>query len=235
NSGMAALAMAIVMGKRKGYGKKAMFPHNIPLTLVGVGLLWIGWFGFNAGSAMKANESASMAFLATQLATAAAVICWVFTEWAVKGKPTILGMASGAVSGLVAITPAAGYVSPGHAVVIGALAGVLCYFGVLAKQWIGYDDSLDVFGIHAVGGAFGSLATGFFASKAIGGTDGWLYGNAAQMGSQVTAVLAIGAFSFFATFIIASIMNLVMYLRVPEEDELTGTDTAIHGEAGYNL
>jgi Amt family ammonium transporter len=235
NSAAAALACALIVGKRKGYGTAPMMPHNLTLTLLGAGLLWFGWFGFNAGSALKANEGAAMAFVVTHMATAAAAMSWVFAEWIIKGKPTTLGVASGAVAGLVAITPAAGFVSPVPAVILGAVAGVLCYLAVLAKSSLGYDDSLDVVGIHGVGGTWGALATGLFASKAIGGTDGLFYGNAAQMGPQIVAVLATILYSFVVSAIILYVIKAVMGLRVSEEDEQAGVDTSVHGEAGYNL
>lgn len=235
NSAAAALACALIVGKRKGYGTAPMMPHNLTLTLLGAGLLWFGWFGFNAGSALKANEAAAMAFVVTNMATAAAAMSWVFAEWIIKGKPTTLGVASGAVAGLVAITPASGFVGPVPAVILGAVAGVLCYLGVLAKSSLGYDDSLDVVGVHGVGGTWGALATGLFASKAIGGTDGLFYGNAAQMGPQIVAVLATIVYSFVVSAVILYIIKAVMGLRVSEEEEMAGVDTSVHGESGYNL
>ena len=235
NSAAAALACALIVGKRKGYGTAPMMPHNLTLTLLGAGLLWFGWFGFNAGSALAANESAAMAFVVTHMATAAAAMSWVFAEWILKGKPTTLGVASGAVAGLVAITPAAGFVGPVSAVILGAVAGVVCYLAVLAKGPLGYDDSLDVVGIHGVGGAWGAIATGLFACKAIGGTDGLFFGNAGQLGIQVVAVLATIAYSFIVSAIILYIVKAVVGLRVTDEDEVAGVDTSVHGEAGYNL
>lgn len=235
NSGIAALACALIVGKRKGYGTAPMMPHNLTLTLLGSGLLWFGWFGFNAGSALAANQSAAMAFVVTHMATAAAAISWVFTEWAVKGKPTTLGVASGAVAGLVAITPAAGFVGPVSSVIIGALAGAVCYFAVLAKASFGYDDSLDVVGIHCVGGIWGALATGLFAAKEIGGTDGLFFGNASQFGIQIVAVVATLIYSFVVSAIILMIVRSIVGLRVAEEEEVVGVDTSVHGEAGYNL
>lgn len=235
NSGVAALACALIIGKRKGYGTAAMMPHNLTLTLLGAGLLWFGWFGFNAGSALAANQSAAMAFVVTHMATAAAAMSWVFAEWIVKGKPTSLGVASGAVAGLVAVTPAAGFVGPVSAVILGAVAGVICYLAVLAKGPLGYDDSLDVVGIHGVGGTWGAIATGLFACKAIGGTDGLFFGNPGQLGTQIVAVLATIIYSFVVTAIILSIVKALMGLRVTEEEEVAGVDTSVHGEAGYNL
>ena len=237
NAGVAALACALVLGKRKGYGTAPMMPHNLTLTLLGAGLLWFGWFGFNAGSALKADEGASMAFVVTHMATAAAAMSWVFAEWIIKGKPTTLGVASGAVAGLVAITPASGYVGPISSVIIGAVAGVVCYLAVLLKTPLGYDDSLDVVGVHGVGGAWGAIATGLFASKAInsGAADGLFFGNPGQLWIQIVAVLATIVYSFVVTLIILYVIKAIMGLRVAEEDEMAGVDTSVHGEAGYNL
>ncbi len=237
NAGVAALACALVIGKRKGYGTAAMMPHNLTLTLLGAGLLWFGWFGFNAGSALKADAGASMAFVATHMATAAAALSWVFAEWIIKGKPTTLGIASGAVAGLVAITPASGYVGPVSAVILGAVAGVVCYLAVLAKAGLGYDDSLDVVGVHGVGGAWGAIATGLFASKAInaGGANGLFFGNPGQLWTQIVAVLATIIYSFVVSLIILYIVKAIVGLRVTDEEEVAGVDVATHGEAGYNL
>lgn len=237
NAGVAALACALVVGKRKGYGSVAMIPHNLTLTLLGAGLLWFGWFGFNAGSALTAGESASMAFVVTHMATAAAALAWVFAEWIIKGKPTTLGVASGAVAGLVAITPASGFVGPISSVFIGIGAGVFCYLAVLAKASLGYDDSLDVVGVHAVGGIWGALATGLFACKAINpnGADGLFFGNAAQLGIQILAVVATIVYSLVVSLILLYIVKAIMGLRVSEEEEVAGVDTSVHGEAGYNL
>src|SRR5207247_2539475 len=192
SSGVSALICAIVLGKRRGYGHQPMQPHNLPMTVMGAGLLWFGWFGFNAGSALEANALAVSAFLATNTGAAAAALGWMFTEWMTRGKPTVLGAASGAVAGLVAITPASGYVGPVSSIVIGGLAGFLCYSACNLKSKLGYDDSLDVVGVHGVGGTWGALATGLFASKVIndGGADGLFYGNPAQLWSQIVAVVA---------------------------------------------
>jgi Amt family ammonium transporter len=205
--------------------------------LLGVGLLWFGWFGFNAGSALKADGTAAMAFVVTHMATAAAALSWVFAEWVIKGKPTTLGVASGAVAGLVAITPASGFVGPVSSVIIGAVAGVLCYLAVLAKRPLGYDDSLDVVGVHGVGGAWGAIATGLFASKAINpnAADGLFFGNAAQLWTQIVATLATLAYSLIVTLVILYLIKAVIGLRVSEEDEVVGVDTAAHGETAYNL
>jgi len=237
NAGVAALACALVLGPRKGYGTSPMMPHNLTLTLLGAGLLWFGWFGFNAGSALTAGTGASMAFVVTHMATAAAALSWVFAEWIIKGKPTTLGVASGAVAGLVAITPASGFVGPVSSVIIGAVAGVVCYLAVLAKGPLGYDDSLDVVGVHAVGGIWGALATGLFASKAINeaGSDGLFFGNAAQLGTQALAVAVTIVYSFVISLVILYVVKAIMGLRVGEEDEVAGVDTSVHGETGYNL
>lgn len=237
NAGVAALACALVVGKRKGYGTTAMIPHNLTLTLLGAGLLWFGWFGFNAGSALTAGESASMAFVVTHMATAGAALAWVFAEWIIKGKPTTLGVASGAVAGLVAITPASGYVGPISSVFIGIGAGVFCYLAVLAKGPLGYDDSLDVVGVHTVGGIWGALATGLFASKAINpnAADGLFFGNAAQLGIQIVAVAVTIVYSLVVSLILLYIIKAFMGLRVADDEEVAGVDTSVHGEAGYNL
>lgn len=237
NAGVAGLACAIVLGKRKGYGTTAMPPHNLTLTLLGAGLLWFGWFGFNAGSALAASEGAAMAFVVTHMATCAAALSWVFAEWIIKGKPTTLGVASGAVAGLVAITPASGYVGPVSSVIIGGVAGVVCYLAVLAKGPLGYDDSLDVVGVHAVGGAWGAIATGLFASKLINSNaaDGLFFGNPAQLWPQIVAVGVTIIYSFVVSLVILYVVKAIMGLRVAEEDEMVGVDTSVHGEAGYNL
>ncbi len=235
NSGAAALACALIIGKRKGYQTVPMMPHNLTLTLLGAGLLWFGWFGFNAGSALAANASASNAFVVTHMATAAAAMSWVFAEWILKGKPTTLGVASGAVAGLVAITPAAGFVGPVSSVILGAAAGVICYLACLAKSKLGYDDSLDVVGIHGVGGTWGALATGLFACKEIGGTNGLFFGNPGQLLTQIEAVLATIVYSFVVSIIILYVVKAITGLRITEEEEVVGADTSVHGETGYNL
>jgi len=235
SSGVSALAACVYLGKRKGYPSEPMPPHNLPMTLLGAGLLWFGWFGFNAGSELAADAAASSAFVVTQIATGAAVLGWVGTEWYHRGKPTILGAASGAVAGLVAITPACGFVGPLSSIVIGGAAGALCYFAVVAKSRFGYDDSLDVFGVHGVGGTLGALATGLFASSAIGGTDGLFFGNPGQFGIQLVSVAAAWIYSFIVTFIILKILDATMGLRVSEEEEVQGLDLTQHGEAGYSM
>jgi Amt family ammonium transporter len=237
SSGVSALAAALVIGKRLGYGTAPMPPHNLPLTVLGASLLWVGWFGFNAGSALAAGGLATSAFVVTNTATAAAVLSWMFAEWVAKGKPTVLGAASGAVAGLVAITPASGFVGPLAAIVIGVGAGVFCYSACDLKARLGYDDSLDVVGVHGIGGTWGALATGLFATKAINaaGADGLFFGNPAQLKAQAIAVVATWAFAFFGTLIILGVLNAIMGLRVTEEEERTGLDLSQHRENAYVL
>lgn len=237
NCGVAALAAALVVGKRKGYGTKAFIPHNLTLTLLGVGLLWFGWFGFNAGSRLAADGVAGNAFLTTHTAAAMGALSWVFAEWILKKKPTTLGLASGAVAGLGSITPACGFVGTGSALIIGAVAGVICYFAVLVKDRLGYDDSLDVVGIHGVGGVWGTLATGLFASKLINesGSDGLFFGNAGQFGIQLVGVFSTAAYSFIVTVVILYVVKAIMGLRVSRDEEDAGVDTSAHGEVGYNF
>jgi Amt family ammonium transporter len=243
NAGVAGLVGAIVLGKRLGYGKEALTPHSLTLTMVGASLLWFGWFGFNAGSALEANGSAALAFLNTYLATACAVVAWTFTEWLVKGKPSMLGAASGAVAGLVAITPAAGNVGIPGAFVIGLAAGVVCLWGVTGlKKMIGADDSLDVFGVHAVGGILGALLTGIFNAPSLGGpgvvTD-LVTGatGAAEIGSQfliqAKAVLLCVVWCAVVSFIAFYLVKLTIGLRVTEEEEREGLDITAHGERAY--
>ena len=236
-SGVSGLVIALMIGKRKGYGSEVMLPHHLPMTVLGAGLLWFGWFGFNAGSALGANEIASNAFVVTHVSAAAATVSWVLAEWLMHGKPTVLGAASGCIAGLVSITPAAGFVSPLSAVAIGLLGGVICYLSVsVVKAKLGYDDSLDAFGVHGVGGAWGALATGLFASKAVNeaGADGLLFGNAAQFTNQLIGVAASILFAAVMTFVIIKIMGLVMDLRVSEAQEMQGLDLSEHGERGYS-
>ena len=237
NSGIAALAAALVIGKRKGYGHEPFHPHNLPMTIMGAAILWFGWFGFNAGSALGANGLAVSAFVTTHIAAAAATFSWVFTEWMYRGKPTTLGAASGCVAGLVAITPAAGFVGPVSALIIGLAAGVLCYFAIFLKHKLGYDDALDVVGVHGVGGTFGALATGLFASKAINeaGNNGLFFGNPALFGTQAIAVGVTLVYSFVVTIIILKVLDWTMGLRVEDEDEVAGLDLSQHSEVGYNL
>ncbi|MFH1136680.1 MAG: ammonium transporter [Pseudomonadota bacterium] len=236
SSGASALAAVLVIGKRKGYPHDAFIPHNLPMTILGAGLLWFGWFGFNAGSALAANGLAASAFVATHLAAAAAAVSWTAAEWRHRGQPTTLGAASGAVAGLVAITPAAGFVGPMSSLIIGLAAGVICYGGIMLKGKFGYDDSLDVVGIHGVGGAFGALATGLFASESIGGVNGLFFGNPAQLGIQALSVAATIIFCFVMTLIILKVVGaLTGGLRVSLEDEVKGLDLSLHSETGYQL
>ncbi len=237
SSGVSALVCAIVLGKRRGYGHQPMQPHNLPLTVMGAGLLWFGWFGFNAGSALEANGLAASAFLATNTGASAAALGWMFTEWAMRGKPTVLGAASGAVAGLVAITPASGYVGPLSSMVIGAVAGALCYTACNFKSRFGYDDSLDVVGVHGVGGTWGALATGLFASKAINdaGADGLFFGNPGQLWTQGMAVVSTIILAVVLTWVILKIVDAVVGLRVSDEDEAAGLDLSQHSETAYAL
>jgi Amt family ammonium transporter len=235
SSASAALAAALVIGKRKGFGKRSFLPHNLPMTMIGTALLWFGWFGFNAGSALAANGLAGNAFVTTHIAAATAMLAWVFAEWKFHGKPTTLGAASGAVAGLVAITPAAGFVGIVPSVIIGLGAGVLCYLGVSLKARFGYDDSLDVVGIHGVGGIWGALATGLFASQAINsaGFNGLFYGNPGQLWIQFVSVVATCTFSFVVTYVLLKIVNAIVPIRVTDEEEEAGLDVAIHSESAY--
>ncbi len=237
NSGAAALVACLMLGKRKGYGRDAMHPHSLPLTILGAGLLWFGWFGFNAGSALSAGPVAVLALMTTQVATGTGLLAWVLAEWKLQGKPTVLGAASGALAGLVAITPAAGFVSPVSAMIIGGVAGILCYGAVVAKGKFGYDDSLDVVGIHGVGGLWGALATGLFASTAANpdGANGLFFGNPGQFAVQAIGAGAAIAYSVVLTFIILKVIDLTVGLRVDIEDETQGLDVTAHGEVGYSL
>ena len=231
NAGVAGLVAALVMGKRVGYGKEAMPPHNLVLTMIGASLLWVGWFGFNAGSAVAASDRAGMAMAATQIATGAAALAWMFVEWMARGKPTILGICSGAVAGLVAITPASGFVGPSGALIIGLAAGAVCFWtAVYMKEMIGYDDSLDAFGVHAIGGILGAMLTGVFAVKAIGGTAGMLEGNAAQLLIQAKGVAVTIVYDAIVTFVILKVIDMLLGLRVSEEQEREGLDISLHGE-----
>jgi len=237
SSGVSALVCAIVLGKRRGYGHQPMQPHNLPMTVMGAGLLWFGWFGFNAGSALEANGLAASAFLATNTGAAAAALGWMFTEWMTRGKPTVLGAASGAVAGLVAITPAAGFVGPVSSIVIGAAAGGLCYSACNFKSRLGYDDSLDVVGVHGVGGTWGALATGLFASKAVNeaGGDGLFFGNPGQLWTQIIAVAATVAMAVVLTYVILKVVDALVGLRVSDEDEIAGLDLSQHSETAYAM
>ena len=231
NSGVAGLVAAIVLGKRLGYGEENMAPHNLVLSMIGASMLWVGWFGFNAGSAVGANGTAGMAMAVTQIATAAAALAWMICEWLTLGKPSVLGIISGAIAGLVAITPASGFVAPGGALAIGLVAGVICWWAAAKlKPMLGYDDSLDVFGIHGVGGIVGAILTGVFAAEAVGGAKGLLEGNAAQLGLQAYGVAVTVAYSAIATFILLKVVDLAIGLRVDAETERDGLDLNLHGE-----
>jgi len=231
NAGIAALVAALVLGKRRGYGTENMAPHNLVLSVIGASMLWVGWFGFNAGSAVAANGSAGMAMAVTQIATAAAALAWMFAEWMFRSKPSVLGIVSGAVSGLVAITPASGYVGPGGALMIGLAAGLACFWAATSlKNRLGYDDSLDVFGVHAVGGIVGALLTGVFAVEAIGGTPGVLEGNPGQVLIQLEGIAVTIAYCGVVSFILLKIIGAVMGLRVDDETEVGGLDINLHGE-----
>ncbi len=235
SSGVSALVCAIVLGRRKGYGHQPMQPHNLPMTVMGAALLWFGWFGFNAGSALEANGLAASAFLATNTGAAAAALGWMFTEWMARGKPTVLGAASGAVAGLVAITPASGFVGPISALIIGAVAGSLCYFACNLKSKLGYDDSLDVVGVHGVGGTWGALATGLFASKLVNdaGADGLFFGNPGQLWIQIKAVAATYLLAIVGTWVVLKIVDALVGLRVTDEEEVAGLDLSQHSETAY--
>jgi Amt family ammonium transporter len=231
NAGVAGLVAAIVLGKRKGFGTENMAPHNMVLSLIGASLLWVGWFGFNAGSATAANGQAGMAMAVTQIATAMAALTWMIVEWMARGKPSVLGIVSGAVAGLVAITPASGFVTPVGALAIGFAAGIACYWGATGlKRMLGYDDSLDVFGIHGIGGFVGALLTGVFAAKDIGGTAGLLEGNAGQVLTQLWGIAGTVVWSAVGSFVLLKIVDAIVGLRVDEETEVGGLDLALHGE-----
>jgi Amt family ammonium transporter len=232
NAGIAGLVGAIMLGKRVGYGTENMAPHNLTLSVIGASLLWVGWFGFNAGSALTAGGGAGMAMAVTQIATAAAALSWMFIEWGLRGKPSVLGIVSGAVAGLVAITPAAGFVTPTGALAIGIASGIICYWAATSlKKMLGYDDSLDCFGIHGVGGIVGALLTGVFAAKAIGGKSGVIEGNIGQLWIQFEGIIATIVYCAIASAIILKIIDLVIGLRVSEEDERQGLDQSLHGES----
>ena len=236
SSGMAALVCALVLGPRRGYGTEYMAPHSLPLTLLGTGLLWFGWFGFNGGSALGANSVAVAAFLATHTAAAAGAASWMLVEWLHRGTPTVLGVASGAVAGLAMVTPGAGYIGPFSALLIGLLAGGLSYAAIVWKTKFGYDDSLDVVGIHGVGGVVGMLATGIFACKAVnpGGADGLLFGNPLFFGIQVLAVAAVAVFSLVGTYVILKVIDRLLGLRLSAEEERMGLDLSQHNERAYS-
>ena len=235
SSGASALVAAMMFGRRIGYGQEAMPPHNLPFSVIGAGLLWVGWFGFNAGSALAADGLATSAFVATHIATAAAALAWMAMDWIFRGKPTVLGAASGAVAGLVAITPGSGFVGPMSAIWIGIGGGVLCSIACSWKPRLGYDDSLDVVGVHGVGGTWGALATGLFASKAINaaGNDGLFFGNPGQLWIQLVTVAATWIFAAVGTIILLAIVKSIMGLRVADDEERMGLDLSQHNERAY--
>jgi len=238
SSGTSALVCALVLGRRRGYPHHSIPPHNMTYTLLGAALLWFGWFGFNGGSALGANGLAVSAFITTHASAAAAALAWLSLEWIVAGRPTVLGGATGAVAGLVAVTPAAGFVSPFSAVAIGGLAGAVCFVSVtIIKQRFKYDDSLDAFGVHGVGGTVGALATGLFAQKSVNpaGNDGLLFGNPSLLGVQAAAAAATIVYSMAVTFVLLKVLDRVMGLRVTDEEEVIGLDDTQHKESAYTL
>ncbi|MDP6101347.1 MAG: ammonium transporter [Dehalococcoidia bacterium] len=235
SSGVAALAAILVMRKRLGFGRDAMEPHNVPFIVLGAALLWFGWFGFNAGSSLAADGLAANAFVVTNTAAAMGALTWMTMTWCLGGRPSAVGAASGAVAGLVAITPAAGFVGPVAAILIGLGAGAFCYLACRLRAKLKLDDSLDVWGVHGVGGTWGAIATGLFATAAIGGTDGLFYGNTSQLWTQLAAVGVTWAFSFTMTIIILKVLDWTVGLTVNEEEENRGLDLSQHGESGYRL
>ncbi len=234
-AGLSALICALFIGKRLGYGRERFIPHNLPMTLTGAGLLSFGWFGFNAGSALSAGQNAALAFINTHISAATAALSWIAAEWIFRKRPTLLGFVSGLVAGLVAITPAAGFVSPAASLVIGALAGAVCYAAVLLKEKFHYDDSLDAWGVHGVGGMLGALLVGVFAQKILNpsGADGLLAGNVALIGKQAVGLLAVGVYTGLLTLGILVLLEKTVGLRVTEDEEREGLDGSQHGEAGY--
>ncbi|MEN8190947.1 MAG: ammonium transporter [Thermodesulfobacteriota bacterium] len=234
--GAAALAGILVIGPRKGYGKRSFMPHNLPMTMLGTGLLWFGWFGFNGGSALAVDEVAATAFVATHLAGMSGMMMWVVMEWITQGKGTALGAASGAIAGLATVTPAAGFVGPNSAVLIGLLGGALCFIVVSSKSKFKLDDSLDVVGIHGVGGALGTLCLGIFASKVVnpGGVDGLLAGNGSQLLIQAMGIVVVGLYTFVVSWVLFKVLDATMGVRLDEEAETEGLDWAEHSENAYN-
>jgi Amt family ammonium transporter len=236
-SGISALAAALIIGKRKGYLQEAIYPHNLPMTVLGAGLLWFGWFGFNAGSALSAGTLSTMAFVATHISAVAATLIWVIIEWLHRGKPTMFGAATGSIAGLATITPASGFVSPMSALIIGLTAGSVCYAALNIKGRLGYDDSLDAFGVHGVGGFLGTFATGLFAQTLINpsGSNGLFFGNHQMFVSQMTAIAVTAVYSFVVSFILLKVIDKIIGLRVDEESEVNGLDISQHGESGYSF
>ena len=236
-SGISALAAALMIGKRKGYQQEAMYPHNLPMTVLGTGLLWFGWFGFNAGSALSAGALSTMAFVATHTSAVSATVIWVAIEWFHRGKPTMFGAATASIAGLATITPASGFVSPMSSLVIGLAAGAVCYLSLNMKGKLGYDDSLDAFGVHGIGGILGTLATGLFAQTIINpaGSNGLFFGGHQMFNSQMIAIAVTGIYSFVVSLIILKIIDKIIGLRVDTESEVSGLDISQHGESGYTL
>jgi Amt family ammonium transporter len=236
-SGISALAAAVMIGRRRGYLREAMPPHNLPLTVLGAGLLWFGWFGFNAGSALSSGGLSTMAFVVTHTAAVTATLVWVIIEWKHRGKPTMFGAATGSIAGLATITPASGFVDPIGAIAIGAAAGAVCYLSLSLKPKLGFDDSLDAFGVHGVGGILGTIGAGFLAQKAINsaGADGLLFGNAGQLVTQLMGIAVVAIFSFTVSLILLKLIDLTIGLRVSDEDEMMGLDISQHEESGYTL
>ena len=236
-SGVSGLTLCILLGKRRGYGRTAMLPHNLPMTVLGAALLWFGWFGFNAGSALGANALAANAFVTSQAAAAAATLSWILAEWKINGKPTILGAASGCIAGLVAITPAAGFVAPMPAVIIGLVGGIVCYFAVdVLKEKLGYDDALDAFGVHGIGGTWGAIATGIWATTDVNptGANGLFYGDSHLFTAQLISIVVAYALAIGGSYILFKIVSLITDVRADEAEELTGLDIVEHGERGYS-
>jgi len=236
-SGISALAAALIIGKRKGYMHEAFTPHNLPMTVLGAGLLWFGWFGFNAGSALSSGTLSAMTFVVTHISAVSATLIWVVIEWLHRGKPTMFGAATGSIAGLATITPASGFVGPMSALCIGLAAGAVCYAALNMKNRFGYDDSLDAFGVHGIGGALGTIATGIFAQKILNpaGADGLLFGSSKMLISQIIAVSVTAIYSFVITVIILKVIDWTIGLRVDEEAEVEGLDISQHGESGYTL
>ncbi|MEW6600536.1 MAG: ammonium transporter [Nitrospirota bacterium] len=232
-SGISALAAALIIGHRKGYLQDSMTPHNLPMTVTGTAILWFGWFGFNAGSALSSGGLSTMAFVTTHIGAAAATVTWVIIEWKHRGKPTMFGAATGSIAGLATITPAAGFVGPIPALVIGAAAGCICYLALNSKVKLGYDDSLDAFGVHGVGGIIGTIGAGIFASAAINGVNGLYFGNSQQLINQLIGVGAVAVYSFVVCAIILKVVDALVGLRVDERAEVQGLDITLHGEEGY--
>ena len=236
-SGISALAAALLIGKRKGYLQEAMYPHNLPMTVLGTGLLWFGWFGFNAGSALSAGALSTMAFVATHTSAVSATLIWVVIEWIHRGKPTTFGAATGSIAGLATITPASGFVSPMSSLIIGMAAGAVCYISLNMKGKLGYDDSLDAFGVHGVGGIVGTFATGLFAQSVINPAagNGLFFGGSQMFTSQIIAILVTAAYSFIVSIVLLKVIDKFIGLRVDEESEVNGLDISQHGESGYTF